>query len=273
MQPYINVGSQGKIIHFAHANGFPPEAYQFLFNRLTNDYQIIGSKARPLWTPPQDPKQLTNWSLFARDLIAFMDAHGLKKVIGMGHSMGGIVSLLAAHERPDLFEKIILLDPVVLAQKFTFILRLLPKPLLKRIVPIAKVSSNRKDQWASKEEVLKLWRSKKVFHAFSDQALQQLVEATVVPNGRNVTLAYSKEWETQVYLTVPNIMHKIAALKVPITVIKPSENSVITDMVWNQLQQKAPQTQFVEFQNGGHLFPLEYPEKAASLIRTLLDGP
>lgn len=266
--PYHHFGGQGKMIHFAHANGYPPEGYRQFFTPFLKDYEIIGSKYRPLWGS-QEPSKVKSWSAFGKDMIQFMDEMGMKKVIGMGHSMGGAISVDVAHERPDLFERLILLDPVIFAYNRYLFTKLTPNSLLKKWVPPAVLSAKRRNQWTSKKEVYESWRTKRVFKRFSDEVLTDFVEAAIVPNGsEGVTLAFPREWETQVYITAPYVFGKVLKLPIPVTVIRAEKNSVITNELWDNWQKKSPNTQFIEYKNAGHLIPMEFPDELAQLILT-----
>lgn len=47
--------------------------------------------------------------LLAEDLSSLCDRQGLKDVIAVGHGFGGMISLLAAADRPDLFSRLVLI--------------------------------------------------------------------------------------------------------------------------------------------------------------------
>jgi pimeloyl-ACP methyl ester carboxylesterase len=49
----------------------------------------------------------------AADIIGAIEALGLRSVIGIGHSAGGVRLLTAAARRPDLFERLVVLDSYV----------------------------------------------------------------------------------------------------------------------------------------------------------------
>ena len=53
------------------------------------------------------------------ELIDEVEAKYDHPIIGLGHSSGAATTLLAAAKRPELFEKIILLDPVVFSGRKT----------------------------------------------------------------------------------------------------------------------------------------------------------
>ena len=260
------------IIHFAHANGFPPEVYQQFLTPFQKSYQVITSKFRPLWGN-QKPEALKSWHELADDMIQFLDQQNLKQIIGMGHSLGGVTSIIAAIKRPDLFSKLILLDPVIFDDFYFKLGSFLPISIKRKFVPIAKISANRRDSWNSKEEAYKLWRKKRVFQKISDSVLKDLVNHAIVPgkNGK-VILAYSKEWETQIYLTAPFIFNQVKKLKTPMVIVKGANSDVITDQVWKVWQQAQPDNHFINFPNAGHLVPLEHPEILAIEILKILNG-
>lgn len=264
--PFHNFGGKGKLIHFAHANGYPPEGYKQFVQPFLDNYEIIASKYRPLWGE-QNPVELKNWSTFANDLIRFMDEKGLTNVIGMGHSMGGTISSIAAMKRPDLFEQLVLIDPVIFPKKYNLWTNFFPNSFLKRMIPIAKASSKRRDQWESKQEVFDSWRKKRVFKRFSDSVLTDFIDAAIVPSSKEgVTLAYPKAWETQVYVTAPYIFSDLVKIQIPLTVIKAEHTNVITDGLWDEWQQKQPAANLIEYKDAGHLVPMEYPVPLAETI-------
>ena len=47
--PFTDYGGDGRILHFAHANGYPPEAYKPLLEKLSNKYHLLAMRMRPLW--------------------------------------------------------------------------------------------------------------------------------------------------------------------------------------------------------------------------------
>ncbi len=264
--PFHHFGGKGKIIHFAHANGYPPEGYKQFIQPFLKNHEIIASKYRPLWGG-QSPSAVKSWHTFADDLIRFMDENGLKNVVGMGHSMGGTISSIAAMKRPDLFEQLVLIDPVIFPKKYNLWTKFLPNSFLKKMIPIAKASSKRRDQWNSKQEVFDSWRTKRVFKRFSDSVLSNFVDAAVVTSQQGgVTLAYPKAWETQVYITAPYIFSDLVKIKKPLTVIKGEYTNVITDSLWEEWKQKQPTAKFIEYKDAGHLIPMEYPVPLAETI-------
>lgn len=264
--PFYDFGGVGKTIHFAHANAYPPGCYQQLFNPFLQDYKVIGMHQRPLWEK-SDPKKFKSWYQLADDLILFFEQQQLKQVIGVGHSMGGVVSIIAAIKRPDLFSRLILIDPVIFPSRYTYFTNLVPLFLRKKVIPIAKLSAKRRDNWPDQQTVFDSFRTKKVFRSFSDSALWDFIKAGTKPTNRGqVTLTYPKDWETRIYTTAPSVFKKLKALKIPILAIKGAYSNVITTEVWEEWKNAQPNNHFLEYPNSGHLVPMEYPQELANWI-------
>lgn len=264
--PFQDFGGAGDLIHFAHANAYPPGSYRQLIQPLLPKYRVIAMHQRPLWRN-SNPNKLSNWQLLADDLIQFFEEQALQNVIGIGHSMGGVVSILAAVKRPDLFSKLVLIDPVLFPRKISFYTNLMPMWLRKHFIPIAKLSAKRRDSWDNKQVVFDSFRTKKVFRSFSDAALWDFVNAgTQTEEDGSVSLTYPKKWETQVYITAPSVVDQLKSLEIPVFGIKGQYSNVITAEVWSQWKETQPNGAFLEYPNSGHLVPMEYPQALAEWI-------
>src|SRR5262249_22185487 len=110
--PYFDFGGTDQPLHFLHANGYPPECYQAFLNLLRTKYRVFGMLLRPLWKDSK-PDELQSWKPLSGDLLQFL-APQPTPVIGVGHSIGAIVTLRAALQDPGKFRALILLDPVLL---------------------------------------------------------------------------------------------------------------------------------------------------------------
>ena len=96
-------------IHFAHANGFPAQSYQYFLEQLhphpVSYVNVLGEGEYRLRYP------WDGWSLFGKEIVEAIERQHDEPVIGLGHSLGGVAVFHAARMRPDLFRKVIILDP------------------------------------------------------------------------------------------------------------------------------------------------------------------
>src|SRR5260221_7697252 len=104
------------LVNLAYANGFPPQIYQAALEPLLNDYHVISLHARPLWGDSAPaPESLTSWEQLGDDLLAALEEFTDQPVIGIGHSVGGVATMIAAVKRPDRFSRLVLIEPTLLS--------------------------------------------------------------------------------------------------------------------------------------------------------------
>ncbi|MCP4427111.1 MAG: hypothetical protein GY803_21705 [Chloroflexi bacterium] len=46
--PFLDFGSEGPILHFAHANAYPPGAYRQFVAALRSHFRVLAIEQRPL---------------------------------------------------------------------------------------------------------------------------------------------------------------------------------------------------------------------------------
>ena len=99
------------IIQFSHANGFPAKTYSVLFEHLKDHtISVIDNLAENRVAPA------INWHDLTEDVLESVGKFK-EPVIGVGHSLGAMLTLLAAAKKPDIFQTIILLDPPLFSLK------------------------------------------------------------------------------------------------------------------------------------------------------------
>lgn len=85
----------------------------FSFRRIIplikRHFNIIALDLPPFGKAEKSTTFVYSYDNLSRIIIDLLRMHQLKNVIGVGHSMGGQILLYAARNRPDLFEKIVLI--------------------------------------------------------------------------------------------------------------------------------------------------------------------
>jgi pimeloyl-ACP methyl ester carboxylesterase len=98
------------ILVFTHANSFPPGCYRL----LTEAWQAAGWRvlATPMLGHQAQHPVTANWTHLADELLAFVDRELPKQqpVAWVGHSLGGLLSLMAAARRPAQSRAVVQLD-------------------------------------------------------------------------------------------------------------------------------------------------------------------
>lgn len=271
--PWTDWGGDGPLLHLAHANGFPPGAYARLVQSLLPRFHVVSMAQRPLW-PDSDPRSLRDWDQLGRDLRDCLREKGHDGIIGVGHSVGGASTLIAAAMDPELFRGVVLLDPTILGGPRAFFWSIAKAFRQVHRVFVVRDALNRRDRWESREEVRESWAAKQVFVRLDPRCLDDYVQCGVVdhPDG-GVTLRYSKEWEARVFATTPSRSWGwIRRLVTPCLVVRGSRSDTLLPGVAARLDRLAPTARLMELEGSGHLFPLEAPERTAGLISDFIDS-
>lgn len=253
-------------IFFAHGNGFPSSCYRKMFRYLLDDYHLsyidtIGHEAE---YPVTD-----NWELLAKQLIHRIERFHVAPVIGVGHSLGGVLHFLAACQRPDLFQAIILLDAPILGSGKSFFLRFLKKISLIDYITPAHKTKNRKTSWETKEALYQYLKSKPIFANFDEDCLKDYMTYGMLHHENQIQLRFKREIEWQIYRTLPHHLAKVApSLSVKAGLIYGEDTNIVKQKDIQYMQNVL--NFMVMHLPGGHLFPFEHPEHAARLLKEMI---
>lgn len=272
MIPFIDFGGTGPLLHLAHANGYPAQAYKPLIETLTPHYHVLASVTRPLW-PEAQPKDLKSWEPFVDDLFQFLEEQGAQDVIGLGHSLGAMVTLVAALRRPQLFRALVLIEPVLFRQSLLTTVAVTRRlGILRRLHPLIPTALKRRRVFANPQEMYDRYRRAPVFRRIPDQGLQAYVDSMARPRpDGQVELAISPEWEAQIYEQGPfNVWSQLKNLRPPVLLIRGAETDTLSMAAFQKARRALPQAAIHNLPGTGHLVPLEQPAQVGGLILDFL---
>ena len=273
--PSFDLSSTGEPLHFLHANGYPPECYRPLLDLFAARYRVFGMLLRPLW-PHSRPEEINDWGPFSADLLEFLSAGEAAPLIGVGHSIGAIVTLRAALQDPSRFRALVLYDPV-LFPRFTILQWNLARLLALGNVLHPKITGalKRRRLFDDLETVVRGYRRREVFRYMDEAGLRAYVHGMVEasPDGK-YRLKYSPEWETRVYYT--GIWHdldlwrSLPDLKIPALIIRGEETDTFLASSAHAVQRANPAIRIVTLEKSTHLLPLERPQEVFDITCSFL---
>ncbi|KAB5566821.1 Alpha/beta hydrolase family-domain-containing protein [Coniochaeta sp. 2T2.1] len=196
----------------AHANGFPKELYEPLWEDLVTALSKKNIRVRGIWIADvawQGYSSMLNedklgndpsWIDHARDLLHMINIfrdHMPRPLVGVGHSFGGNVIVNLSYLHPRLLSHLVLLDPV-----------------LSRFVKLGpdygfspmKLSSFRRDLWPTRQEAEDSFRKNKLFASWDPRVLEAWLQhgirdtpTKLYPDQGKATLRTTKHQEVFTY--------------------------------------------------------------------------
>jgi pimeloyl-ACP methyl ester carboxylesterase len=255
-------------LHFAHANSFPARTYDRLFSYLKSDFEIDYLERHA-----HNPKFPVGegWHNLKDELREEIEKRYDEPVIGVGHSLGGILHFLLAVEKPSLYRAIVLLDAPVVSPLSGAGLKFLRKTNLIERLPLVRATNSRRANWKTKEEALEHFRQKEKFNSFDESVLRDYVEHGTSKDENGVRLLFEPRIESQIYRTIPHDFSKHRGkLKVPAAYIGGTRSREARLARLGFMRRNFPFRFY--FTAGSHLFPMEKPEETARLIKIAVEN-
>ncbi len=250
---------------FIHANGFCARAYQQLLSRLSASFDILAPDLRGHGTShlPADPDRHHSWDIYAADIGSWLASLDRAPDAFAGHSMGAIISLLAASRLPRPVP-LALVEPVILPPLLYLLSRGPWKGVMRGRVPIAKAARKRFNGWEARADAATRYARHPTFKNWASGVLDDYLEDGLVETDTGeIRLSCSPFWEAANYEAQG---HDIgAALRRqagPVSVLKAEKGSTIVK----------PRTLTrhgigIDLMTGsGHLAPMEAPDRVADWI-------
>ena len=256
-----------QVLHFAHGNGFPSPCYRQLLQYLQSRFDCcyidrVGHN-------PSFPVT-ENWHRLIDEVIFSVKTQASQPVIAVGHSLGGVLTLLAAIEQPSLFRAVIILDSPLLGRFKSNIVRFSKAlGMIDRLTPAFRTRA-RRQHWQNREQVLSYLKSRALFKTFTDACLEDYIDYGMLNDGDGYSLRFDRQIEYQIYRTIPHILAEYEGrLQVPTTLIYGDKTNVV-DRFDLRYMKKYYGIEHIEI-TGTHMFPMEYPQATANLIMDVVD--
>ena len=252
------------VLQFSHGNGFPASSYSKMLDALSGQFEVhaierIGhDSAYPV---------TNNWPHLERELINAIEQHG-EPVYLLGHSLGGLLSIAVALDRPELVKAVVILDAPVLAGWRAWLLRLLKLSGRDARFSPAAATQKRRVEFDSLEAARRHFQSKPLFAGLDDEVLTDYLGRPADP-AAPLRLAFDAAIEARIYRTIPDILAPRIARgsRVPIGFLA-GTRSAETRLVGLSAAQTLV-GQYLQWIDGSHLFPLERPLVAARAVNAM----
>ena len=262
----VEPSNKGPVL-FVHATGFHGRVWNQVIDRIVDrDVYAIDSPGHGLSSNLQPPFQ---WQQFADLLKQFLVKTGLKDLTAVGHSMGGHLLTLIAAEL-DIFEKLILLDPIILPMEAIKMSNRFEEMGIKEH-PTAK----RRNQWSSPEEMYENFSQREPFIDWKPEVVKDYCQWGLVPVDDHFELACPPSIESAIYLSSggERVYDAIPDVKIPVEIVRGRPRTpedppfdFRPSPVNPELASLFPNATDRVLMDNTHFFPFEDPQLVADLV-------
>lgn len=260
-------GGEGHPLLLAHACGLHGLVWQPAVEELAKSFRCVAYDHRGHGDSASPPNGDFNWRGLAADVLAIVDGLGLTGIYGLGHSSGASALLLAEQRRPGTFRALYCYEPVLPP----FDPPLGPDPgnwLAARV-------RSRRSAFASREEALRHYATKRPFDTVPLATLQAYVDYGFRDHGGGVVLKCAPETEARVYemATAHDGYSRLGAVGCPVILAWGERTDAAHPSLIRQQAARLPRAVVEAHAELGHLGPLQDPRRIAEAAARALTGP
>ena len=255
---YLDYGTPGRppmlCIHggAAHAHWF-----DFVAPGLVPDYHVYSLDLRghgdSAWADPRT----YSWQHYAEDVNAFVEKLDLRDFVLIGHSMGGMISLVYAATHPGRLGRLVIVDSIMLMP-------------MDRVTRMREFGARPAKGYATQEELVARYRLEP---AETQMAAPEVIRRMALHSGRQgADGRWHHKADRGVYANFQQIegVPLWEKVKVPALVIRGERSTRFTSEVLAEVRARAPQVQMAEVAASDHHITLDNPQGFVDAVQSFL---
>ena len=262
------------LLHFLHGNGFCGRTYEPMLVQLAEHFDLWLCDAQG-HGETEHGGRFRGWNrsaeLAVEAFAAGRSIFGEVPRFAVGHSFGGVLSSLILAREPDLFQRAVLLDPVLFSKSMIGVMALSELVGLHRRNVMAKKSAKRRRHWPDRAAAFKQLRGRGIFQGWADEALQAYVDHALkdASNG-GVELKCRPSREVDIFSSFPRrLWPSLGKIRTPSLLLY---GETTYPFVGQSAKRLAALNAAVNITAvpGGHCFMQEHPEDTAARVTDFL---
>ncbi|WP_028693968.1 alpha/beta fold hydrolase [Pseudomonas cremoricolorata] len=261
------------LLHVLHGNGFCCLVYQPLLLQLSEHFDLWLSDVQGHGDSDHGGA-FRGWDRTAALAVeAFQAGRGEYAQVpryALGHSFGGVLSGLIVATHPQLFERAVLLDPVLFSRRMIGLMKAARLLGLERRHGLARKAASRRSQWPDRAAALAGLRGRGIFKGWQDEALQAYVEHALGDSSEGVVLKCRPSREADVFASMPRrLWPSLQRIDVATLILHGEASYPFVGPSAQRLARINPQVQQRQVP-GGHCFMQEHVEATTEQVRSFL---
>ncbi len=256
-----DLGGEGPDLLLAHATGFHGHVWLPVVRHLRSRFNCVAFDERGHGDSGTAVDETFDWHRMADDALAVVDALGLARPVGVGHSCGAALLLLAEEHRPGTFKSLYCYEPIVAPVD--------DPPPIGLENPMPERARRRREVFASRDAAYRHFAEKKAFRAFDPEALRAYVDHGLddLEDG-TVHLVCRVENEARVY--EKGLSHRafrhLQRVRCPVTLACGEHTDTVGRTQLELLAGRLSNVRIDVVAGVGHLGPMEDPQGVAASV-------
>ncbi|MFS0827464.1 alpha/beta fold hydrolase [Pseudomonas phoenicis] len=257
------------LLHVLHGNGFCALVYRPMLLILSERYDLWLSDVQGHGESDHGGV-FRGWNRSAELALEAFEvgraAYGEVPRYAIGHSFGGVLTALILAHRPALFERAVLLDPVLFSPRMIATFWVARWLGLHKRHGLARKAAARRSQWPDRQTARAALQDRGIFKGWIPQALEAYLEYALMACPEGVRLRCRPSREVEIFSSMPRgLWPNLRRIAVP-TLILHGEGSY--PFVGPSVRRIASSNRMVSQLQvaGGHCFMQEAPDLAAERI-------
>ncbi|HEX2827068.1 MAG TPA: alpha/beta hydrolase [Burkholderiales bacterium] len=243
---YIDYGTAGKPVMLCiHGGAAHAHWFDYVAPAFRRDYHVLSLDLRGHGDSEHVDPPKYFYEDYAADVNAFVEALDLKDFVLIGHSMGGMVSLVYSATYPGRVKKLVVVDTSV---------NLPPE----RIALLRDVGSKPPRDYDSREEMVSRYKLRPGEALAPAEVVRYIGERSIKETDEG---KWRYKFDRAVYSTrePKDGMPLWDDIRIPALLVKADRSPRITQEIYEQAKARSSRVEFVEISNSDHHITLDNP--------------
>ena len=254
---YLDYGSAGLTPMLClHGGAVTAHWFDFVAGGFTADYHVRALDQRGHGDSGHANPPDYRYGSYAADVAAVVEKLDLRDFVLVGHSMGGLVSLMYAANYPGRVKKLVVVDSTLRASP-------------ERTATLHQVGSREGRSYDTNEEFIARFKVRPEGTQAAPGILRHLAErgARQGTDGRWRHKFDRNVYSGRVLVDIPAHWDRI---KIPALVVKGGLSDRVTPEIYGDIKRRAPQVELVEVPGSEHHVTLDNPEGFVEAVKAFL---
>jgi len=257
------------VLHFIHGNGFCGLVYEKLLAPLQEHFDLFLSDAQGHGNSDDGP-EFTHWrqsaDYFSEAWQFFSPMWQNVTHIACGHSFGAVNTILMMAKHRDLFDRAILLDPIIMPPLDAFVATTLGSLGLSRYLPMVKQAADRTTFWPDKDSLWDYFHERGVFRGWDEQCLKSYLTHAIREDEEGYFLKCPPRIEAAIFGSyAKNLWDSIKRINKPVSVLYGDSTYGFLLRSIDKLEQVNSNFECAAV-SGGHCFMMEDSHASSDLL-------